>query len=413
MTYVTEALRHNPELAIFLTLAVGFVFGRLRIGTLPPRQRRRDAARGRPDRAARHRGRPDRQDRLLRSLPLRHGLQGRPAVHPRARPERPAAGRADGRPLRHEPRGHGGGREGLPVRLRDGGGPDGGRLHGVDGHRHGGRYDQSPRPPGRREGPTPEQHPRGLRGVVPRRDGLRRLVPLEPRAAPPEGGPEGREPEAGDRSSRARRRRGPTKDSAYREWDLRAYRLDDAAWAGRSVADLEKSFAPERVFVERIRRGAEILDAFTGDRSSAAATPSRSPPVAGCSPAESPSASRSRTGRCSTFRWSRSTSWSRTGASWTAASSSSRSCYGRGVALLQARSRRRGDPVGSLRRRSIAATSCGSSGATPDVERTGAALGYIERPSQRDRRRLRRSRHRRGRARRLPLGQRGRPAALA
>ena len=33
MTYVTEALRHNPELAIFLTLAVGFVFGRLRIGS--------------------------------------------------------------------------------------------------------------------------------------------------------------------------------------------------------------------------------------------------------------------------------------------------------------------------------------------------------------------------------------------
>lgn len=49
--------------------------------------------------------------------------------------------------------------------------------------------------------------------------------------------------------------------SAYREWDLRAYRIDDDAWAGRSVEDLEKSFAPERVFVERVRRGAEILDA--------------------------------------------------------------------------------------------------------------------------------------------------------
>src|SRR5580765_1918544 len=33
LTYLTDALRHNPELAIFLTLAVGFVIGRLKIGT--------------------------------------------------------------------------------------------------------------------------------------------------------------------------------------------------------------------------------------------------------------------------------------------------------------------------------------------------------------------------------------------
>ncbi len=52
-----------------------------------------------------------------------------------------------------------------------------------------------------------------------------------------------------------------SKESAYREWDLRTYRIDDAAWADRTVADLEKSFSPARAFVERIRRGAEILDA--------------------------------------------------------------------------------------------------------------------------------------------------------
>jgi putative transport protein len=33
MTYVTNALRQNPELAIFLTLAIGFLIGRLRFGT--------------------------------------------------------------------------------------------------------------------------------------------------------------------------------------------------------------------------------------------------------------------------------------------------------------------------------------------------------------------------------------------
>ena len=52
----------------------------------------------------------------------------------------------------------------------------------------------------------------------------------------------------------------PGTRSAYREWSLRAYRIE-AAWAGKSVADLERTFAPERVFVERIRRGKELLDA--------------------------------------------------------------------------------------------------------------------------------------------------------
>jgi putative transport protein len=51
--------------------------------------------------------------------------------------------------------------------------------------------------------------------------------------------------------------------SAYRPWDLRAYRLDDA-WAGRSVSELESSFAPERLFVKRLRRGDEIFPAVPG-----------------------------------------------------------------------------------------------------------------------------------------------------
>ena len=45
-----------------------------------------------------------------------------------------------------------------------------------------------------------------------------------------------------------------------RRWDQRAYRLDDA-WAGSSVDAFERSFAPERVFVDRIRRGSEIFEA--------------------------------------------------------------------------------------------------------------------------------------------------------
>ena len=56
----------------------------------------------------------------------------------------------------------------------------------------------------------------------------------------------------------------PGAPSAYREWDLRAYRIDDAAWAGHSVEELEKRFAPERVFVERIHRGGQLFDAEPG-----------------------------------------------------------------------------------------------------------------------------------------------------
>ena len=45
---------------------------------------------------------------------------------------------------------------------------------------------------------------------------------------------------------------------AYREWSVRAYRLDDVP-IGRTVAYIEDA-TNERVFVERIRRGTELMD---------------------------------------------------------------------------------------------------------------------------------------------------------
>ena len=48
--------------------------------------------------------------------------------------------------------------------------------------------------------------------------------------------------------------------SGYQEWDMRAYRLADV-FASRRIADLEKTFVPERVFVERIRRDSRFVDA--------------------------------------------------------------------------------------------------------------------------------------------------------
>jgi putative transport protein len=48
--------------------------------------------------------------------------------------------------------------------------------------------------------------------------------------------------------------------SAYRVWDLRAYRLEGARCTHRSVAELERSFAPERLFFDRVRRNGEVFD---------------------------------------------------------------------------------------------------------------------------------------------------------
>ncbi len=52
----------------------------------------------------------------------------------------------------------------------------------------------------------------------------------------------------------------PGGHSGYQEWDTRAYRLADV-FASRRIADVEKFFIPERVFVERIRRDSKLLDA--------------------------------------------------------------------------------------------------------------------------------------------------------
>ena len=62
---------------------------------------------------------------------------------------------------------------------------------------------------------------------------------------------------AGDSAGQAKAR------PASREWDVRAYRVGEAL-AGRTVAEVEGSFAPDRVFLQRIRRGAEIREAAAG-----------------------------------------------------------------------------------------------------------------------------------------------------
>jgi putative transport protein len=54
----------------------------------------------------------------------------------------------------------------------------------------------------------------------------------------------------------------PGVQSGYLRWVLRAFRIDNPRLDGRTVAELEAEFGGERVFVERVRRGQELVDAM-------------------------------------------------------------------------------------------------------------------------------------------------------
>jgi putative transport protein len=172
---------------------------------------------------------------------------------------------------------------------------------------------------------------------------------------------------------------GPARESAYREWDVRAYRIDDAAWADKKVADLEKSFAPERAFVERIRRGGKLLDASEGmtlRRGDAVALAARRRVLAAGVPVgveieDQPLLDFPMVALDVVVT-------NRDVADRRLAELALR--HGRGVALLQLV--RGGEeipfaPSTVINRGDILRLS----GATPDVERAGKALGYIERAS--------------------------------
>ncbi len=171
----------------------------------------------------------------------------------------------------------------------------------------------------------------------------------------------------------------PTRQSAYREWDLRTYRIDDAAWADKSVVDLEKSFAPERVFVERIRRGAEIIDASPDmvlRRGDAVAIAARRRVLTGGTPVGVEIEDRALLDFPLVALDIVLTNRSLVDLSLAELAG----LHGRGVALLQLV--RGGEeipfvPSTVVNRGDILRLS----GATRDVERVGAALGYIERPS--------------------------------
>lgn len=52
--------------------------------------------------------------------------------------------------------------------------------------------------------------------------------------------------------------------TAYTMFVLRAYRVTDPAWIGRTVAELEASFGEHRVFVERLRQYGQVIEPTPG-----------------------------------------------------------------------------------------------------------------------------------------------------
>ncbi len=176
MSYMLNALREHPELAIFLTLG-----RRLRDWSDPDRvlqtrQRRGHAHRGRAHRTTRHQGRSHGQVGLLLALPVCHRLQGRTAVLSRPEKKCAAPGRADGRALRDESADDARGGEAARLRQRDRGRPDGRCVHRIDGDRDRQRHDRPARSARGREDETEEQHSCGLCGQLPRGHRIRRLV---------------------------------------------------------------------------------------------------------------------------------------------------------------------------------------------------------------------------------------------
>lgn len=168
-------------------------------------------------------------------------------------------------------------------------------------------------------------------------------------------------------------------ESAYREWDHRAFRLAEPI-ANRTVREFERSFAPERVFVERLRRGTEIVD-VTPDSSLRpgdvlAVTARRRVMLGGSFPAGKEVEDRALLDIPMVTRDVVVTN--REAAEKTLPDLAE--CYGRGVVLLKLV--RGGEEIPFT---ALTVVNRGDllriAGSLRDVERTGEALGYVELPS--------------------------------
>ncbi len=307
MSYLLNSLRAHPELAIFLTLAVGFVIGRIKIGSFKFGNVLGTLIAGVII------GQLDiKVDATVKSVffslfLFATGYKVGPQFFA-AEEERDGPGRAHGGPLRDQPGDDAGGGKAAELRHRDRGRPDGRRVHRIDRDRHRQRHDRPARAPRRGEDETEEQHPRRLCGELPRGHRIRRLVSLGRGTTPAARRHEGREQETGGSNVRGRRWLGPEVRLAYKEWSIRAYRLADTA-GGKTVGDSNTPRNPsasswnasvEAPSCSMPRRGDVASGRCAGHRCAAQSAAQRK---------AADSRRNSRTPRCSTSPWRSSTSW--------------------------------------------------------------------------------------------------------
>ena len=53
-------------------------------------------------------------------------------------------------------------------------------------------------------------------------------------------------------------------ESAFEDWRLRAFKITNDKWSGLSVGDIEKSIPTSRIFIHRIRRAGKIIESNAG-----------------------------------------------------------------------------------------------------------------------------------------------------
>ena len=171
--------------------------------------------------------------------------------------------------------------------------------------------------------------------------------------------------------------------SAYREWDVRAYELP-AHWAGKTVGEFEESFAPDRVFVERIRRGREKEKTFLEGEEGIAFAAGDVVAIAARRPFHL--SKRSELGRECEDRQLLDFPVTVVDAVVTNSAAADRTleelaeAHGRGVVLM---TMTRGTEAMPIAPRTLVDRGdvLRMAGAARDVERAGKAIGYVERPS--------------------------------
>ena len=309
MNYTLNALRSHPELAVFLTLAIGFVIGRIRIGSFKFGNVLGTLIAGVLIGQLDIKVDPTVKSVFFSLFLFATGYKVGPQFFRGLKKNAlsqvvltvilcvtslvTTLVAAKAARLRH----------------RDGGRADGRCVHRIDGDRNRQRYDRPARSARGREDETEEQHPRGLCGQLPGGHRIRRLVSVGRGSTPASSRHEGGEPETGGADVGGRRSLGSGRSPGVQGMEYPCVpagrRLGGPDCRGsralREPGARVRGTGPARCRADRCHAGDRAASGRCRRHRGAAQSAARWKPAA--------SERKSRTRRCSTFRWRRSTWW--------------------------------------------------------------------------------------------------------